>query len=250
MNLTKGKLVIVSSAACGFLVGGGMFAYNAFANTGSLSPLTTTSSTPVTQARNNDGDHDFYFQRFVITKSLPSLAAYLHVTPQKLHKDFANGKSLDDIAKAYNISEANLQTELKSLVHSALEQLVMDKHLTEAQEAKIETRIDARLPQIAANKHLLQYGRVFEARVDFLQLVAKDLHMTVPQLVSKLKSGQSMNAIAQAQGVSPNTLKNELSSVIDAKVNSKIEKILSKSDWFTRDEGDTTGKVTITTTGN
>jgi AraC-like DNA-binding protein/lambda repressor-like predicted transcriptional regulator len=250
VNVTKGKLVVVSSAACGFLVGAGMFAFNAFANTGSSSPSTASSSTPAAQANNNDGDHDFHFQRFVIKKSLPSLATYLHVTPQELHKDLANGQSLDDIAKAHNISEANLQTELKSLVHSALEQPVIDKRITEAQESTIEARIDARLPQIAADKHLLQHGRVFETRVHFLQLVAKDLHMTVPQLVSKLKSGQSINSIAQAQGVSPNTLKDELHSVIDAKVNGKIDKILSKSHWFTQDEEDTTAPATITTTSN
>lgn len=250
MNLTKGKLVVVSSAACGFLVGAGMFAFNAFANTGSSSASATSSSTPAAQANVNVGDRDFHFQRFVIKQSLPSLATYFHVTPQELHKDLANGQSLDNIATAHNISEANLQTELKSLVHSALEQLVTDKHITEAQESKIETRIDARLPQIAADKHLLQNGRVFEARVRFLQLVAKDLHMTVPELVSQLKSGQSINSIAQAQGVSPNTLKDELSSVIDAKVNGKIDKILSKSHWFTHDGEGTTAPATITTTSN
>ena len=242
MNWTKGKLAVVASAAVGFIAGAGIVGFNAFADTTSGQSSTTT---PATQVEH----HHANFVRFSFHKSLPQLAEFFGMTEQQLSSELHSGKSLNAIAVEHSKTADSLQTELKSLVHSSLEQHVTSGSMSQDKETSVEQKVDSRLPQMAANTTWMKpRGHSFSARVDVLGQVAKDLKMNRQDLITQLKSGQSIAAIAQAKGVSVSTLTSELEQTVDSKINDRVAAMLTKSDWFNhqRQPANPTGNTNTT----
>jgi AraC-like DNA-binding protein len=163
---------------------------------------------------------------------MPQLAAYFSMTPQQLRTELTSGKSLDQVAQEHSISPTTLQTEVQSLVHSNLQDRVSAGHMTQTRETKLEQSVDAQLPKVLANTHLIAKPMEFKAHMYFLNKVAQDLHMTRTQLVTDLKGGQSMAQVAQAQGMSASQLTSDLQQAIDQQMNKRVDTLVNKTDWF------------------
>jgi hypothetical protein len=73
---------------------------------------------------------------------LPSLAKALGITETQLQAEFAAGKSVLDIATAKGISAEKLQADFLAAHKAALQQLVKDGKLTQAQADAMQDRAD------------------------------------------------------------------------------------------------------------
>lgn len=73
---------------------------------------------------------------------LPSLAKALGLTQEQLQAEFAAGKSALDIATAKGISAEKLQADFLAAHKAALQQLVTDGKLTQAQADAMQDRAD------------------------------------------------------------------------------------------------------------
>ncbi|GCE19416.1 hypothetical protein [Dictyobacter kobayashii] len=135
-----------------------------------------------------------------------------------------------DLAKRLNISADTLQQDRKGAASDAIDQLVKDGKLKQAQADKLKQRIAKsnsldclNLPktnQARIAAFLKKYGQ------DAYQQLAQGLHMTPTQLTLQLKNGKKLTAIAKAQNVSSNNLQ----TLINNTVSSTLKKAVSAGD--------------------
>jgi hypothetical protein len=230
----KAKMAALVGAAAGFLAGAGVFGVYAFADsTGNSTAAGQTQQQAGSQAGGPRGGWGAP-GGVMIGQWMPQLAQYFGISEDELRQQLAAGQSLNDIAAAHGKSQSDLQTELKTLVHDALEKKAQAGRLTADQVAQMEQKIDAQLPALAADTHLrfgvLRGKIIFGA--DLLQLAAKDLNMTVAELRKDLASGQSIADVAKAKGVDVNKLTSDLEQAVDQKVNQGIEKFINQKGVF------------------
>ncbi|HZO74659.1 MAG TPA: hypothetical protein VFB60_20810 [Ktedonobacteraceae bacterium] len=124
------------------------------------------------------------------------------------------------LAKRLGVSVTTLQQDRQGAFGDVLAQLVKDGKLTQAQADQITKRLAAhplmdcsglkagRFVNFASGQFLKKY------RTAIFSEVAQGLKLTPAQLKAQLKSGQSLNDIAQAQHVSQTDLRNLLSKAI------------------------------------
>ena len=157
-----------------------------------------------------------------------SLAPDLHVTFPQLMKDLRSGQTLNQIAQAQHVSTATLQTDIQTIVANRLQAAEKSGHLTAAQVTAREHAMDARIPSWI--NHPLKRRHAREGMKMSLALrpeVAKLLKITPKTLAADMKSGQSIAAVAQAHGVSSQTLTQELDAWAAQKVNARIAKFVN-----------------------
>ncbi len=230
MGIGRVKLAAISSGVAGLMVGGVLMAsMPAFAgtSTGTTNPAKSSS----TSWTNHGKYHPNWSQR-LLHENADQIASDLHITKAQLVQDLVSGKSLDDVAATSNVSQAALQNDLQTMVQSDLQRMVTHGHMTTTREAKLMKRLDAQLPKVMANTHLIHKPMRFNAAMNVLNYVATQLHMTRAELVSQLRGGKSIAQIATAQGVSASTLQTAVTQKLDTQVNSKVQKMFNKTNWF------------------
>jgi hypothetical protein len=84
-------------------------------------------------------------------------ASYLGITPAQLKAQFADGKSLADIAKAKGKSVDDLETKIQDAVKAKLDAAVKNKDITASQESKILSELKSRIDDIV-NQSPLKLG--------------------------------------------------------------------------------------------
>ena len=238
MTMRKAKLAIVCTGVTGLVAGGILMGViPAFASTSSPSS-TQSVATPST---NHAKYHPNWLRR-VLLKNADQVASDLHIKKAQLVQDLSSGKSLDDVAMSSDVQQSSLQNDIQTMIQSDLQGLVTNGHMTATREAKLVKNLDARLPKFMENKHLIQKPMKFKATMNVLHYVATQLHMTRTELVTQLKSGKSITQIATAQGVSPSTLQSTVTQKLDTQVNTKVQNLFNKTNWFQNN-----GSVSITT---
>ncbi|WP_029422700.1 hypothetical protein [Alicyclobacillus macrosporangiidus] len=232
MALTgKAKMAALVGAAAGFLTAAGVFGVYAFADSTGNSTASGQSQQTGPQANGPRGGWAAP-GGLMIGQWMPQLAQYFGISEDELRQQLASGKSLNDIAAAQG-KQSDLQNELKTLVHDALQKKVQAGRLTADQASQMEQKIDAQLPNLAADTHLrLWHGKRVMFGADLLQLAAKDLNMTVAELRKDLASGQSIADVATAKHVDVNQLTSELQQAVDQKVNQGIQKFINQKGLF------------------
>jgi len=80
--------------------------------------------------------------------------SYLGITQAQLKQQFADGKSLADIAKAKGKSVDGLKTAIQDAVKAKLDAAVKNKRITSAQESKILSELKSRIDDIVSNSPL------------------------------------------------------------------------------------------------
>lgn len=127
-----------------------------------------------------------------------AVASYLGLTPKQVLVDLAQGQSLAQIATTHGKTVAGLEQAIEAAVKTDLDQAVAAGKLTAGQEQFILAALPAKLDQIVnAKRPSLARG---QAPGGVIQAAATYLGMTAQQLVTQLKSGQSLAQIAVAHG--------------------------------------------------
>lgn len=135
-----------------------------------------------------------------------------------------------NLAKRLNVSVSTLQQDRKGAFEDTLNQMVKDGKLTQAQADTIKKRVESRKDckgfraarvQRGVSKQFLQ-----KYRSDITAQIAQGLNLSSDQLTAQLKSGKSLNQIAQAQKVSTDNLK----TIVTNAVNSSLTKATSAGD--------------------
>ncbi|MCL6516278.1 hypothetical protein [Alicyclobacillus sp.] len=248
----KAKMAALVGAAAGFLTGAGIFGVYAFADstnagTGTAASAAASGSTgggagsdATGQAHEPMGHRGGGPEGRILGQVMPQLANYFGITEDELHQELASGKSLNDVATAHGKTADALQTELKTLVHDALQQDVQAGRLTASQEATLEQKLDAQLSTWASSTHLPfggPRGQKGMFGVDLLQLAAKDLNITVAELRKDLANGQSIADVAKTKGVDINQLTSDLEKAVTDKVNQNIQNFVNHKGGFEKDRG-------------
>jgi uncharacterized protein YidB (DUF937 family) len=118
---------------------------------------------------------------------------------------------LDQFAKNLGVSESALLPAAKSAAKAAVEKAVADGDLTKEQGDAMKSRIDSFDGNGCALLGARWRGAVRHAikvdiGKDMVQAAAGALKLTSDQLVSKLKGGQTLKQVAQAQNVDYTTV--------------------------------------------
>ncbi len=241
MAFSKVKVAILASTVVGFAAGGlVMGGVNVFASSTSNSTAaasgqgTASSAAGPSKHNQHKGYRETQLMEFVLHKNADKIATELKLSKQQLNSDLSSGKSLDDLAAAAQLSNTQLQTDLQNLIQSELQARVTAGHMTAAAETKVLQRLNQQLPKFMANKHLMHPPRKFTAGMHVLNYVATQLKLTPAELMSKLKAGESINQVAQAQGVTPATLQTKITNKLDAQMNSRVAKFMAKTNWGER----------------
>ena len=244
MKSKKIKLAIISSVTVGFVAGGIlMTASPAFASSNislSNSPASTSSKISV----NSKHYHPQWLQ-VILRKNVDQVATDLHMTRQQLVQDLSSRKSLNDIAASSDVTQAQLQSDLQTMIQNELQAQVTAHHMTSTREAKLQKNLDNQLPKFMANEHILHKPNKYEASMNVLNFVAARLHITRAKLISQLRSGKSITQIATALNFSPSKLQSDITQKLDAQINTKVEKLMNKASWFQHN-----GSVSTTTSNS
>lgn len=129
---------------------------------------------------------------------------------------------LNDVAKRLHVSPARLRSALKAALIDRLNEMVKTGQLTQAQANKIEQRLEKGAP--------LTFGfpggfrRGFHAgRAGILNTAASYLGLTQSQLISDLRSGQSLAQVATSRGKSVSGLE----AAITAAEKTRLDRLVS-----------------------
>jgi hypothetical protein len=79
-------------------------------------------------------------------------ASYLGLTAQQLHQQLESGKSLADVAGDRKKDVDGLKKAIEDSVHKQLDTAVKDKRITQAQEDRILSGLDAHIDQLVQQK--------------------------------------------------------------------------------------------------
>jgi AraC-like DNA-binding protein len=143
---------------------------------------------------------------------------------------------LGDVAKRLGISQSKLQTAINGAVKDQLNQLVKDGKLTQAQANAIEKRMQqkggAGLPAFGFGRHDhfdgprpgFGFGFRFGGRgTDSFQTAAKYLGVSESALMSDLRSGKTLAAVAKAQGKSVSGLETAMIAPAKSKLDAAVK---------------------------
>ena len=132
------------------------------------------------------------------------------------------------LAKRLGVSVSTLQQDRQGAFGDVLAQLVKDGKITQAQADQIKQRMAShplkdcsgvnagRFVGIASGQFLKKYLNAA------LSEVSQGLKLTPDQLMTQLKSGQSLNDVAQAQHVSQTDLRNLMSKAISDQLSKAV----------------------------
>lgn len=131
-----------------------------------------------------------------------------------------------DLANRLGVSVSTLQQDRQQAQIDLVNQLVKDGKLTSAQGSTLTQRIQSH--QACANMKHQPYARFVlkqfwsKYRSNVADQIAQGLNLSSSQLVSDLKSGESLAQIAKAQHVSLAQLKTVVSNAINSSLNSAV----------------------------
>jgi AraC-like DNA-binding protein len=130
-----------------------------------------------------------------------------------------------ELAKSLNVSPQTLNQDRKTTLTDVINQMVKDGKMKQARATALEKRINA---STGANCSELatalrnHRSALRPYRQEVLNTVAQDLHLSSSQLTSQLKTGKSLNTIAQAQNVSQTSLHTMVLNAVKAAVNNAV----------------------------
>ncbi|HEY7621994.1 MAG TPA: hypothetical protein VH834_19645 [Solirubrobacteraceae bacterium] len=151
-----------------------------------------------------------------IDDGLAAAAKYLELSESDLRTKLSNGQSLADVAKAQNKDLNGLQDAIVAAEKADLDKAVADKKLTQAQADKILAALKDRIGDVVNGKLRFRDGPRLERKGfafgagDQLATAAKYLGLSESDLRAKLRNGQSLADVANAQKKDVNGLEDAL----------------------------------------
>lgn len=203
-------------------VGALTMAPGAFAATTNNPPTTTATTTHA-----HHGHHGHH-KPSELRGAFKNLAGYLKLKPGQLMKDLRHGQTLVQVAAAQGISQQSLLTEVQTLVNTRISQAVTKGHMTQTQATARQQKIDAKLAtwitQTWSGRH--KGSHALSLHSEMLKEAATLLQLSPKALMTDLKSGESIDQIATAKGLSTQQLTQQLDSAIAARINSTVPTFL------------------------
>jgi lambda repressor-like predicted transcriptional regulator len=139
--------------------------------------------------------------------ALDAAAKTLGMTTEELQAELKAGKTLGQVADAKGVSRDTLVEAMKDAMKQAVDQAVQNGRITQDQADKAKARIDEQKIDLdkvpGANRPGVNLG---SGRKVALDAAAKALGMTTDELQAELKAGKTLGQIADAKGVSRDTL--------------------------------------------
>ena len=157
-------------------------------------------------------DHGFGFRHDAgaTDAALDAAAKALNLDRDQLLTRLRGGTSLADVAKAQNVSIDDVRAAARAAAKAELDKAVSAGDLTQAQADEELTEIVARIEQLRGG-FFFGPGRGpgpggpgfrFRSKGGVLGAAAKALKLSEAQLFNRLRNGQTLRQIADAQGVS------------------------------------------------
>ena len=127
------------------------------------------------------------------------------------------------VTPASAATSPNPVTSRLARIKSALAGLVGDGTLTQAQADKVASTLDKALPQSGGPGWRGMGGhRGFPGLRNGLDAAAKALHLTPAQLMTELRSGSTLAAVAKQQGVGVDTLVSAIVTAEQAQLKAEV----------------------------
>ena len=151
---------------------------------------------------------DGWSDRTVADEHLEVLANQLGITPGQLKDDLKSSDTLEQLAQEKGVSVNTLVTEITANRAAELQKEVAAGKLTQAQATQILTNLQDEYNQWFSTGNPPAGWKDRALTEDHVDVAAKTLGLTPDQLRDDLKSGQTLDQIAQEKGLSLDTLTN------------------------------------------
>jgi uncharacterized protein YidB (DUF937 family) len=236
MKRTLGKSLLTSSLAAALLIGGGAALLHTTAYADNTSGTAAQSSASGGASATAGKDHKVrapFVKKGIVPGDVLKEAASLLGTDEKtLLQDLRGGKTLAQIAqdsKGWN--EDTLVQKLSDAIGQKLDEQVKNGKLTQDKADQVKAKLTDRVKQAVEGKFPFPGGRGNEHGFGFgfgggaaaTKDLASFLNLSEDDLKAKLKDGQSLAAIAQAQGVSEDQLIAHIKDGLTNKIKSFVE---------------------------
>lgn len=152
---------------------------------------------------------------------LKEVASTLAITPATLRLDLRNDQSLASIAQVHGLNQATLASDLETTLKATLNAKVSTGHVSAARATRIEAVVSRHI-----NTWLQLRGNVWlhlNRREQFVHLVSPVLKMKPLTLLTDLRQGSTIAAIAQQQGMSETTLQSAVESAMQSHLAERVQ---------------------------
>ncbi|MFC0213709.1 hypothetical protein ACFFK0_14790 [Paenibacillus chartarius] len=246
-NVSLGRTLLTTSLAAALLVGGGAAlihntAYAEDAGTATAAPSTyattpaasAADSTTAAPAKPNQGKgfKDRKGGQRYGGNVVQEAAALLGIDEAALKNELAGGKTLAQVAQEKSgLSKETLVQKLSDAITAKLDEQVKNGTLTQAQADQAKANLTDRITKEVDGQ--FPFGRGGNgARGDHGGLgkftdaaaLAEYLKLTEAELQTKLQEGQSLSAIAQAQGISEDQLVEHIKESMTDKIKTFVQR--------------------------
>ncbi|MDI3257128.1 MAG: hypothetical protein QJR01_05315 [Kyrpidia sp.] len=140
---------------------------------------------------------------------LGTAAQVLQVTPQELLQDLRSGQSIAQVAQSKGVSEQQVIDAIVQKLSASVDQRVQNGKLTQDKANQIKANLPDQVKKMVEHTGPWNKSGHPLARVGIAQ-VASILGMTPQDLMTQLKSGQSIADVAQSKGISEAQLIDQL----------------------------------------
>ncbi len=178
-----------------------------------LNNVVSNSGAASAKAAGKDGSNDSYNP--LLGPAVDAVAKLLNITPEDLKKKLGSGQSLSDIAETQKVDVQKVKDTILNSIKTQLDALVASGKMTQAQAddlykgaSNVADKFINAKPGEADTKNQMFNPKAL--LLPALQHVATLLNTTPNDLLDKLKMGQSLAEIAQAQKVDVQKVKDAL----------------------------------------
>ncbi|WP_052487540.1 hypothetical protein [Gordoniibacillus kamchatkensis] len=234
MKQAIGKKLLTTSLAAALLIGGGAALVHSTAyadNTASSSAQSNgTSNTSANGGKQHKAFGKFEHPGMEAGNVLKEAATLLGTDEKTLVQDLRGGKTLVQIAqdsKGWN--EDTLVQNLSDAISKKLDEQVQSGKMTQAQADKAKANLADRVKKAVEGKFDFRGGMKgkrggFEFGAANMQDLAAFLKLSETDLKAKLQEGQSLAAIAQAQGITEDALIAHIKDGMTDKIKNFVER--------------------------
>jgi hypothetical protein len=158
---------------------------------------------------------------------LSSAANLLGLQPQELKAELQAGKSLKDIATAKGIDTIKFAQDLEAVLTTKIDQEVQNGKINSEQAAALKTKLSQRIQVDLDKKWDERKGHGFNGAnkgniKGIREQVQSLLGIDASSLRTELQSGKSLADIAQAKGISKETLVEKIQAAISSNLDQAV----------------------------
>ena len=153
---------------------------------------------------------DGWSDRAVADQHIEVLANQLGITPGQLKDDLKSGETLNQLAQEKGVSVDTLVTDITANRAAELQKEVAAGKMTQDQATQILTNLQNGYNQWFTTGKPPEGWKDRALTEDHVTVVAKQLGLTPDQLRDDLKSGQTLDQLAQEKGVSLDSLASDV----------------------------------------